>query len=124
MKIAIAFKFFFCIFILGVSLYSYIDMQNTLTSQRIRIPQIAQEIRNIEEGNIRLQYEIDAFENPLHLIELARESGLEHLKHPLLSSVVHLKEGVALQIAPPHQEEIFHVKQPRITLGAKTHAKP
>ncbi len=94
-------------------------MQNTLTAQRIRIPQLAQEIKNIEESNIRLQYEIDAFENPLHLIELARRSGLEHFKHPLLSDVVHLKEGVALQISTPRQEETFHVKQPRITLGAK-----
>ncbi len=119
MKTALALKVFFCILVLGVSLYSYIDMQNRLTVQRIYIPQLAQEIRTIEEDTIRLQYEIDAFENPLHLIQLAAQNGLDHLKHPLLSQVVHLKEGVAMQLAQPHQEKIFQVKQPRITLGAK-----
>ncbi|HSX12572.1 MAG TPA: hypothetical protein VLF61_03695 [Rhabdochlamydiaceae bacterium] len=112
-------KLFFCILLAGISLYSYIDMQNTLTAQRIRIPQLAQEIKAIEEHNIRLQYEIDAFEHPFNLIAVAKEAGLNHLKHPLLCDVVHLKEGVALHSAPPHQPEIFYVKQPRITLGAK-----
>lgn len=119
MKRALTIKLFFCILLSGVALYSYIDLQNTLTAQRIRIPQLAQEIKTLEEQNIRFQYEIDAFENPLNLASIGRTAGLTHLKHPLLCDVVHLKEGVALHIAPPHQPEIFHVKQPRITLGAK-----
>ena len=121
MKMGAFAKFFFCIFLFGVSLYSYIDMQNSVTALRIRIPALAQVVKNIEEENVRLQYEIDEFENPLHLIQLARQYKLDHLKHPLVCDVVHLKEGIALQPAPHVQEEVFHVKQPRITLalGAK-----
>ena len=119
MKKTVAIRLFFCIFLLGLSLYSYIDMQNTLTALRIRIPALSQEVKNIEEENIRLQYEIDGFENPLHLIELARMHKLDHLKHPLVCDVVHLKEGIALQAMPQLQEkEVFHVKQPRITLAS------
>lgn len=121
MKMTLVTKLFFCIFLLGLSLYSYIDMQNTVTTLRIRIPALAQVVKNIEEENIRLQYEIDEFENPLHLIQLARHYKLDHLKHPLVSAIMHLKEGIALHSAPHVQEEVFHVKQPRITLalGAK-----
>lgn len=121
MKISSLIKLFFCIAILSVSLYSYIDMQNTLTALRIRIPELSQEVKNIEEENIRLQYAIDEFENPLHLIELAKKHKLDYLKHPLLCEIVHLKEGMALQLNPHVQEDALHVKQPRIalTLGAK-----
>ena len=121
MKLGLLVKLFFCVALLAVSLYSYIDMQNTLTALRIRIPQLALEVKNIEEENIRLQYAIDEFENPLHLIQLARDLKIEHLKHPLLTEIVHVKQGIALQPAPHIEKETLHVKQPRIALalGAK-----
>jgi hypothetical protein len=92
-----------------------------VTAQRIRIPQLVQEIKALDEQNVKLRYEIEIFENPLHLLAISHFFGLDHLKHPLLCDENHLKEGKALYLEPLKQPELFYVKQPRITLGA---AKP
>ena len=37
---------------------------------------------------MRLSFAIEKFENPLHLMELARKPEFSHLKHPLVTEVV------------------------------------
>ena len=61
-----------CIFSVGLLLYAYIDKQNDVTELKIQIPKLSRELKEIREGNLRLQYVIDRFENPQHLIEFSR----------------------------------------------------
>ena len=109
-----------CIFVFGLCLYSYIDRQNALTRLRLEIPVVAKELKDLKEENTRLKYEIDLFESPEHLMQLASNSEFSHLKHPMSKEIVTLSEGLALQSAPQEQGEIVPVK-PKITLaiGAK-----
>ena len=86
-----------CIFIFGFCLYFYIDKQNELTSLKIKLPKITGEIETIKEENKHLQYEIDQFENPTHLMELARSPEYGHLKHPLIKDILKVNEGMAFK---------------------------
>ena len=86
-------RIFFCIFAAGITLYSYIDKQNELTGLRMAIPALSKEVKAIHEENIRLKYEIDRFESPIHLMELARKPEFGHLKFPYLNQVITLPEG-------------------------------
>ena len=85
----------FCLGVLGLSLYSYFDKQNELTQMKIQIPEVEKEIRLIREENRRLRYQIDQFENPSHLIEMAHRPEFSHLKHPLLREILTVPEGIA-----------------------------
>lgn len=73
-------RIFVCILMAGFGLYLYIYEQNQLTALRLAIPSLAKEVRNIQEENSRLKYEIDQFETPIHLMELMRMPEFGHLK--------------------------------------------
>jgi hypothetical protein len=90
-------KLFFCLGVLSLCLYSYLNQQNRATDLKIRLPQLEKEIKLIREENCRLQYEIDRAENPMRLIELAHRPEFCNLKHPLMKEILHMHEGVALQ---------------------------
>lgn len=108
-----------CIFAFCLCLYAYIDKQNRVTELRLKIPEITKEIRAVAEENCRMQYQIDQFENPQHLMELAARPEYNHLKHPLVKEVVTMKESVALQlpaIEETHAAAPAH--KPTIALGA------
>ncbi|MBS0634741.1 MAG: hypothetical protein JSR37_04690 [Verrucomicrobia bacterium] len=81
-------RLFCCIFILGVTLFAYVSKHNVLTERRMRTPLLAKELQAIEEENVRLRFAIEKFENPIHLMELARKPEYSHLKHPLVSDIV------------------------------------
>ena len=87
-----------CIGVFGVFLYSYVDKQNAVTRRRLEIPVLAKEIKDLKEVNTRLQFEIDLFESPEHLMELARHSEYSGLKQPMLKDILSMKEGLALQV--------------------------
>lgn len=108
-----------CIFAFCLCLYAYIDKQNRVTELRLKIPEISKEIRAAAEENCRMQYQIDRFENPEHLMELAAQPAYSHLKHPLVKEVVTMNEAVALQL--PAREEnraAASAHKPTIALGA------
>ena len=84
-------RVFLCILILGGFLYAYISKQNTITILRLEIPNIAKEVEEICQENSRLRFEIDKFENPVHLIDLSRNPEYRHLKHPLLKDIIEIK---------------------------------
>lgn len=86
-------RIFTCILAAGIALYSYIDKQNDLTELRMAIPVLAKEVKGLQEENIRLKYEIDRFESPIHLMELARKPEFGHLKFPYSTDVVILPAG-------------------------------
>ena len=85
----------FCLSVFGFCLYSYLNVQNQVTHLKIRLPEVEQEIKLIQEENRRLAYQIDQFENPAHLIELAHYPEYAHLKHPLLKEILTVPEAFA-----------------------------
>lgn len=85
---AFLFRLFVCIALCGISLYAYVNKHNALTMVRMRVPIAAKELALVEEENVRLQFAIEKFENPLHLMELARKPEFAHLKHPYVQDIL------------------------------------
>jgi hypothetical protein len=85
-------RVFVCIFFAGLTLYKYIDKLNELTELKLSIPVLAKEVKEINEKNLELQYEIERFESPIHLMELARKPEFGHLKYPAINDVIILAE--------------------------------
>jgi len=84
-------RLFICVFILGISLYSYINQHNHLTELRIQVPLLTKKLKSLEDENTRLMFEIEKFENPLNLMDLARKPQYGYLKHPYVSDIIHLQ---------------------------------
>lgn len=108
-----------CITFFGLLLYSYVDKQNDVTRLRLEIPQLAKEIKDLREENTRLQYEIDLFESPQNLIQLASHSEFAHLKHPMVKDIVTMEEGLALHIPTEEKGETLPLK-PKLPLAVGT----
>lgn len=85
-------KMIFCLSSVVGMLYLYIDRQNELIDLRIKVRSLAKELREIQENNINLQYQIDQFESPVHLMELARKPTFSHLKYPYFDDVIIIEE--------------------------------
>ncbi len=81
-----------CIIGTGAAFYLYIDKTNELTELRLALPQLTKEIRQIEEENSRLSYELHQFESPIHLMELARSPEFGHFKYPNINEVIVLEK--------------------------------
>jgi hypothetical protein len=86
-------RMFTCILVAGLFLYLYIDKQNELTELRLQVPIAAKDLQRIREENNRLQYDIDSFESPIHLMELAEKPAYSHLKHPYQRDILILPSG-------------------------------
>lgn len=82
-----------CIFFAGLTLYKYIDKLNELTELRLSIPVLAKEVKEIQEKNLELEYAIERFDSPVHLMELARKPEFGHLKYPPLTEVIMIPEA-------------------------------
>ena len=91
MNRVLLFRLLICIFALGGFLYTYIDKQNDLTELKMEIPELAKQLRSLEEENDQLCLEIERLENPSRLIELLREKEYSHLHYPYVNEVVVLK---------------------------------
>lgn len=85
-------KIVFCIILACATLFAVIDKQNNLTELRKEIPLLSKELKAIEAENNRLQYDIDQFESPLHLMELSRKPEFTHLKYYYDRDVIIIKE--------------------------------
>ncbi|MCH9627776.1 MAG: hypothetical protein S4CHLAM2_14200 [Chlamydiales bacterium] len=88
MNVGIFIRLFLCILMIGVFLYAYVNKQNQITELRLQIPVAAGQLRVVQQENTGLQFEIDQFENPLRLMELARLPQFSHLKHPLVNEII------------------------------------
>lgn len=77
----------------GMALYHYVKGQNQLMAIRLQIPKLEEEVKKIQEAAARNHYEIEQFENPLHLLEEQRRPEFGHLKQPELKDVVILEES-------------------------------
>lgn len=81
-------RLFCCITILGLTLLGLVSRHNMLTEARMKLPLLAKELQRVEEENVRLKFQLEKFENPLHLMELARKPEYSHLKHPLMTDII------------------------------------
>ncbi len=90
-------RVFFCIFCAGLALYLYIDGLNELTELRLLIPQLEKQLHHGTEELARLQYEIDQFESPIHLMELLRHPEFRYLHHPEVKDIILLAPGAPLE---------------------------
>ena len=79
---------FVCIIAAGFTLFAYIEKQNELTELRLAIPQLTKEVATLREDNVRLKYEIERFESPLHMMELMRSPEFSHLKFPYIDQEI------------------------------------
>lgn len=107
----------FCLAVLGFSLYGHIEKQNQITALRIELPDVVRKLKGLKEDNTRLRYEIEQFESPEHLIELARHHEFSHLRHPLLKEVVNMPQGIALQIKPREENQPASRRNLSVTLA-------
>ncbi len=89
-----------CLGVFGLCLYSYLNAQNELTELKIHLPKVEKEVQLIREENRRLAYEVDRFESPSHLIELAHRPEFGHLRHPLLKEILTVPEAFASNDLP------------------------
>lgn len=85
-----------CFGVFGFCLYSYLDEQNSLVRLKMQMPQKEKEIQSVKDELQRLSYQVDRFENPTHLIELAHRPEFSHLKHPVLKEILTVPEVYAL----------------------------
>jgi cell division protein FtsL len=84
-----------CVGVFGALLFVYLEKQNELTHLKIELPKIERLIVELREEKERLRYEIDQFENPTRLIELAHRPEFGHLKYPLLKEILTVPEAIA-----------------------------
>jgi hypothetical protein len=82
-----------CIVTAVITLWAYIDKQNDLTELRMAIPAVAKDLKAIQEENTRLRYEVEQFQNPVHLMELMRKPEFSHLKFPYLQDEIIMPAG-------------------------------
>lgn len=92
----LALRIFVCIFAAGLTLFGYIEKQNELTELRLVIPTLDREVKNLQEENTRLAFEIARFESPIHLMELMRKFEFSHLKYPFVSDEIFLPQAPSL----------------------------
>lgn len=112
-----AVRLVFCLAVLGFALYGHIEKQNRITALRIELPETVRELKALQEDNTRLRYEIEQFESPEHLIELARHHEFSHLRHPLVKEVVSMPQGLAVNLEPVEQAFPSTSHNPAITLA-------
>jgi preprotein translocase subunit SecD len=109
-----------CLVMLAACLFSYLEKQNELTELRIYIPKLVKEIKLIQEENIAQRYQIQKFESPEHLMQLASDSKYSHLKYPLSKEVLVLQDSPQLDWEADKKAECFSPKiKHTLAVGAK-----
>lgn len=71
-----------CLVAASLTLYAMIEQNNALTALQLAIPEKEKEVKNLQQENERLRYQIEAFENPASLIEMLKQPEFQHLKYP------------------------------------------
>lgn len=91
MKLGFLIRIFICILFAALFLYLHINKQNAITKLRLEIPQLTKEVDQIKQEIVRVQFEVDQFESPMHLMELARRPEYGHLHQPKVNEVIVIK---------------------------------
>jgi hypothetical protein len=88
MKIGFLARLIFCIFLFSIYLYLYVERQNKVTELRLNIPNVVKDVRELKENISSLQYDIEHFESPSHLLELSKKMEFRHLKYPNTTDIL------------------------------------
>ena len=109
-----------CLMVSSFCFYQIIQKQNRINYYSLLIPKLSKDLKALEEENLKLQFHIDSFESPDHLMHLARSESFRHLRFPLLKDVMQLPEGVALKQEQEHcQKNLRRYKtEPVLAVGA------
>ncbi len=83
-----------CLLAFAFALYLYINAHNHLIETQLAIPPLQKKIRDVTAENGRLQFEIDRFESPAHLMQLADQPEYSHLKPVYLPDILIISEGI------------------------------
>ena len=81
-------RIFLCLACVGVALHAYIDRNNSIVEVRREIPRLSQDVKAVEESNRTLEYQVERFESPLHLMELSHKPEYSHLRYPSHDQVI------------------------------------
>lgn len=104
-----------CLTVFTLYLYHMIQKQNRINYLSLQLPKLIKDVKALEEENLRLQFQVNCFESPDHLMWLVKQQEFTHLKMPLLQEVYTLPEGLALR-KEGDQEVSIH--QPILAVGA------
>lgn len=65
-----------------------LDQQVSLARLRVKIPLVEKQVDELHEENMQLLYDIERFESPEHLMELAQQPRFSHLHYPSTDEVI------------------------------------
>lgn len=111
MRFHIFVKTVFCALVFSLCFYSYLVKQNEVTELRIELPKIKKELEKLQAIHMGLQFQIEKFEHPSHLLELLAQKNYSHLKLPISSEIMKLHEGLAME------EKVFSKSKERSGLS-------
>lgn len=94
MKKRIFFQLLFCFTVFSLCIYFYLEKQNYLTHLRIEIPKTYSCLQEMKEEMAKCEYEMDQWESPARLMQLASSPQFTHLSHPYADHILVLAEGV------------------------------
>jgi hypothetical protein len=86
-------------------LYRYIDEQNNVLSLQRTLPVLAQEVRELQEENLRLACDVAAAQSPQRLWQLVRRPEYGHL-HFIPRSELHYISDVVSETTSSSPEPI------------------
>jgi cell division protein FtsB len=67
--------------------YLDLDLVHKATALRLQTAKLQKELRQIQEENVRLGYQLDQLESPARLMALARQPQFSQLKAPNMDEV-------------------------------------
>jgi cell division protein FtsB len=67
--------------------YLELDLVHRATALRLQTARLTKELRQLEEENVRLAFQLDQLESPARLMALARQPQFSHLKAPVVEQV-------------------------------------
>ena len=98
------FRVMICLLTLGLGSFLYVDKLNQQTALRFQIPSLEKEIEEISQKNIQLAYQLENFNNPQHLLELAKQPEYSHLKFPYMEEVMVISSEIAKRYESTSEE--------------------
>ncbi|MCF7806838.1 MAG: hypothetical protein K9M07_04310 [Simkaniaceae bacterium] len=88
MRRNILLKISICILSFASVIYAYLEDQNEVISLSMMVPSLERQLLAIQEENTRLRYEIERFESPSNLMQLAKHCEFSHLHHPYSDDII------------------------------------
>lgn len=108
-----------CVSVFALYLYQVIQKQNVLNYFSLQIPRLGRDVKSLEEENTKYRFEIEKFESPQNLIQLARTEQFTNLRYPSIKEILSLPEGIALKSGAEPDRDDFKPYQDFPVLAAR-----